>query len=272
MQYLDIEVFFNKVTRKIDYLFHDYLNKKIFFLHIPKCGGTSIRKALESCYSKSDFKPSNIIRLNASASLNVSQNLTSQNLSIFQIREILLLYYMFSGCKLISGHFPFSQVAYDNFFNEYNFLTILRNPVDRFISEYFFNRYTKKSHRKDTASMSIEKYLDSDYGKLQGTQYVRFLTGTNLKDHPTSQIAIDQAKENLAKFTLVGCLEYQQDFLIKFEKIFEKKLQLPRLNKNPISENQRKNILNPEITKTIEVLCKPDIEIYEYAVNSLIKD
>ena len=66
--------------------------RKIFFLHIPKCGGSSIDQAI-SAYYRGPMRITRdaIFRLNPSASLKASQMC---GLTLADYREHLLMYYM----------------------------------------------------------------------------------------------------------------------------------------------------------------------------------
>ncbi len=254
------------------------LEDKILYYHIPKCGGTSIRKALKSCYL--DWDPRNqshLFILNAGASFHAAQKSVDQNLSIdtaddysvLKLRESLLLYNLYqSKIKFISGHFAFSETAYQSFSDQYSCITILRDPVERWISSYFFNTFKKDDHRK--IRLEIDEYLQSDFSRAQGYEYAKFLGGINPTSDYSSAQAIDRAKENLQKFRLVGFLEYMDIFVQNFEKTFGRRLTIEALNKNPKQSGFRDSIITAEVREKIEELCKPDVEIYQYAMKKYL--
>ena len=108
--------FLTRLHRRTRNLFYGLLGRKlrdnIFFLHVPKCGGTSIDSAIRSCYPNKH----GIIRLNPVASHNVARikygiNFpyeTSDDYPILKLEENLLLYFMSQkGAQYISGHFSF---------------------------------------------------------------------------------------------------------------------------------------------------------------------
>ena len=139
---------FKSLLVKTNNLFHRSLKNNIIFLHVPKCGGTSVDYAIRRHYRKKD----RLVTINARASTNAA-NLISQinfpyetadDYPILKMRENLLLYYMSQNMKYISGHFGFSEIGYRKFLGGYTFITILRDPVKRWISVYLFNRYKKR--------------------------------------------------------------------------------------------------------------------------------
>lgn len=259
-------------------LLNGCLEDKILYYHIPKCGGTSIRKALKSCYLSWDPRTSSrLFVLNAAASFHAAQKNAEQDLStdtaddysILKLREKLLLYYMYQNkINFISGHFVFSETAYQNFSDKYSCITILRDPVERWISSYFFNAFKKDDHRK--INMEIEEYLQSEFSRSQGYEYVKFLGGISETADYSSAQAIDRAKENLQKFRLVGFLEHMEVFIQNFEKTFNRRLRIEALNQNPKQSSFRDSIVTADVRKKIEEICKPDIEIFQYAMENFL--
>ena len=278
MKNLDKKV--SLLTARTVNLFQKFPKENIFYLHIPKCGGTSLNNALQKCYfnwSLSDTN--NIVNLDAPASweaIEKSKNLglkpdTVDDYQVMKFREELLLYHMSQRhIRFISGHFPFSSQAHDSFSSQYAFITILRNPVDRWISSYFYNR-NRQNYQYRKIEMSIEEYLESDYGCSQGYEYAKFLAGVEEEGKYMTTQSINRAKENIHKFRLIGFLEDMKTFSIEFENIFGRKLNIGFLNQKSTSENSDLQIVLEKFQDKIKNICQPDIEIYEYAVNNFKK-
>jgi len=270
--------FLNSVFIKVRNTFHKRLKKNIFFLHVPKCGGTSIDNAISKRLSIFGLMVSNMIGLNPSASSNVISlvhqtnypNDTRDDYPILKLRENILLYFMSQRkYKYIKGHFTFSEIAYREFKDEYAFITVIRDPVKRWLSSYFFNRFKEVHHRK--IDEDIATHLQSPFGQSQGYEFVKFLGGVDPNGDYKSRQAIERAKGNLHKFDVVGLLEYREDFFKRFHDHFGMRLKLEKKNQSPVSSSYRESLVTEEIKKQVMTICEPDLEIYQYAVDNFVK-
>ena len=264
---------------KIKNTFHSRLKENICFLHVPKCGGTSLGQAIRRRYPTLKLGLTNyMVSLSASASSNVIKlacqtdypNDTKDDYPILKFRENLLLYFMSQRkYKFITGHFTFSELAYREFKDDYAFMTIIRDPVKRWISSYFFNRYKHRDHRK--IEEDITTYLQTAFGQSQGYEFVKFLGGADPTGDYKSRGAIDRAKRNLHNFDVVGLLEYQGDFFERFADRFGISLRMDKRNQSPVSGAFQESRVTEEIRKKVMKICEPDYEIYQYAVNNFVR-
>ena len=267
------------LLRRTHDLYHGGLKENIFFLHVPKCAGTSISNAIRCRYlTLNCANDRNLISLSAEASSNVIKQSnktdypynTTDDFPILKLRENLLLYFLNQkNTKYISGHFPFSDTAYDEFHNKFEFITVLRDPVKRFLSSYFFNRYKKGDHRK--IEEDITTHLQSEFGQSQGYEYVKFLGGADINADYSSKQAVERAIHNLQKFDIVGCLEYLEHFLDQFEARFAIRLKIEKKNPGPKSETFKEAIITEEVQEKIKDICKPDSEVYQFAIDNFVK-
>jgi hypothetical protein len=273
---------FDKAFRTLDAIaaigssmFDGALDAKICYIDLHKCGGTSITQAIKACYqSFSSITEHNTFHLNGTAASHAAnQSFKNQSKSededylIGKFRENLLLYYMYQPkIKYVAGHFSFSEIAYQNFSNQYAFVTVLRDPVKRWISAYLYNRYVVSN-----LDQEFSDFLNSERAIKGGCLYVKSIGGINEKGDYTSEAAIERAKENLHKFSIVGFLEHQEVFLKQFEKQFGRKLKIRKYNQTKKSENFKKALISEEIEAKIRKICKPDIEVYQYAIDNCCK-
>lgn len=229
-------------------------------MHVPKCGGTSISRAIRSSYGFGKTQGSNFFfQLDASASLRAAKILGYKELEFF---ENLLIYNMsISSRKYIDGHFVYSEKAFKEFGDEWKFVTLLRHPVSKWFSKYFFNRYKKGSHYK--LDCDFETYIESKTGIAEGSDYVRCLTGSNLLHDSNLERAVEQAIRNLNNFTVIGVLEKINLFVRDFERQFGTKLFIEHLRSNPLPKIKQEEQITNRIKQRVEEICQPDIEVYK---------
>lgn len=231
---------------------------KVVFFHIPKCGGSSLANALSRCFpSKKCFnvKPLKTRKFGAIIWEDF-ENQEGYNKEAFyqyytfKFREYILLYALACGYDFITGHILFSEHAYTHFKQHgYVFLTMVRDPVQRLISQYRFSAMD---------NCSFDEYLDSESVKQQGNILVRYFSGHPDKEKWAGDAELIQAIENIDKFDMIAILEYLDLFKIQVQERFKLTLTIPHLNQNTrpafaITNNQKTKIVN---------LCEPDIILY----------
>jgi hypothetical protein len=236
---------------------------RIFFLHVPKCGGTSVSHSIRNCYNfferiKAGRYFDQEATYNAAKMLDPAAEPFSD--TVLKIREYLLIYFMNEKkVKYIPGHFSFSDFAYNEFGNRFAFITVLRNPVERWTSTYFHAK------SKGKVESDLSDFIESELGKAQGFEIVRYIGGLSSNGDYVSPGAIERAKANLHKFHIVGMLEYPDDFVVKFKMHFGVDLKLPKLN-----ETRRDLLIDKDLKFRISEICRPDIEVYRYAVEKFV--
>ncbi len=251
--------------------FRERFNKQICFVHLPKCGGKSFDEALWR------FDPFSHVSIKSAPSFEAATLLyqlddpTANDFDqVLRFREYILLYWMYENVRFISGHVSFSETAYQTFRDRYAFITLLRHPVKRWISLYFYHRY-KTIQTPTMLEDDIQTFLQSQRGKNQGYRYIHMLGGIRDDGDYRSPQAIAQAKANLHKFVLVGCLEHLGVFQAQFQQTFGVKLKFPRKNRNPKSRAFIDSIVTDDIVNEVTAICQPDIELYYYALENFVK-
>ena len=207
------------------------------------------------------FGKKNTFQLNDHATLKGAK-ISKKNIMGF--REDILLYSMSNNdYQYIAGHFRYSDKVYKEFGHDWNFITVLRHPVKKWISQYFFNRSKEDNHF--SIDSDLESFVDSEAGRKLGSDYVQKLTDKSLGLDPTSEDAISTAAANLSKFSLVGFLKDINGFTQDYKNLFDVNLKIENKNSNPVSKSQQKSQISNQTRKKIEEICKPDITLYQLA-------
>ena len=79
-----------------------------------------------------------IISNNATKALAKKVGDLGEHVTQDEIRSKLMRYSCFRGIKFISGHLPHLNGYIEEVPDSYDLVTVLRNPVDRFVSKYYF--------------------------------------------------------------------------------------------------------------------------------------
>lgn len=258
----------SSVYRRISNSLRDTPPLRLFFLHLEKCGGTSLARSVNNALSNIYFDDMRRAhRLDPVGSFQASRHL---GIPVFQYREHVLHYLLAdSSLKWVHGHFQFSRHVHQLYGNDWSFVTILRKPVARWVSHYYFNRYKDGDH--GSIAVSMEKYANSPRGQALGRDYVDLFTGNgdydpDSKRQPPTHEEIEAAKQSLSLFDLVGTLENISSFAVDFKEKFGIAIEFQHANKNPVAGSKSEKV-SDEILQHIETLCRPNREIYQHVLS-----
>ena len=204
----------------------------VIFPHIPKCSGSSLKSQFENSSLKVYFdydKPPHDMKF-------FSKECERRNC------EADLL--DFSAFNLVFGHFPIHRYNREN----YKYITILRHPVDRAISNFFYWKNVVPESNK-LALYRNPIITDIKDGRINFLDFVKTNKCTSIYSDYLGNIPPD-------KFLLVGFTKKYDYFLKKLSKIMDIELsadvRLRQSNKEHISSieiDQAKSILSDEIAK-----------------------
>lgn len=234
------------------------LEERILFLHIPKCGGTSVADAIGAAYPWRPWRQSREVHLDPAASWRGSR---LAGMALFDFREKLLLYEMGRPhIRYITGHYPLSETALDQLGDAWNVVTVLRHPVDRWFSEYFYNRH--KESRYFAHDQTLDEYLGSHTGRVQARMYTRWFSGELSDDW--ADASVDRALRNVDRLAVVGLLEDLGQFRDDFHARFGVRLRIPRLNRNPRTSAEQAREVGEDQRARVRELCADDLRIYRH--------
>ncbi len=241
----------------------------VVFHHIPKCAGTAVRWAIKRCY-----RPDLTVDINSVPSVRAVSRLESsaddvdnfEKIGVVSPRTIMLrtemLYYHLSAKALCGGgHIPFNCKVYEDFHKTHRFVTVLRDPVDRFVSQYFWSKH-RGVHDRIDATLD-ERFIETT-GRSWGSMMVAYTSGLPWTADHRSREAIEAAKSNLAKFAAVGFLDDMPRFSAELRKTLGTPIRIPKINRSPAPPGERDR-LTPELLGNIREICGPDLELFAHA-------
>lgn len=237
----------------------------LVFVHVPKCAGTSIETALREHYrlSRIIIDPEASFRA-AQADLACPANDQTRQAILShasEMRRTLLHAHLATGYHCITGHAPLGLNTLKAHEKSHDFITILREPVARFLSHLTFNLAGHGGHGR--IDEPLENFLRSPRAKTMGSLYGKYFSGLPMSADFTSPEAVEAATHTLTKMNTVGRLDQLNKFSADIEKLTGKRLRIT--HKNKTASNQRTQTqITPEATKIIESLCAADSKIYRW--------
>ncbi|WP_299684389.1 sulfotransferase family 2 domain-containing protein [uncultured Tateyamaria sp.] len=239
-------------------------NHPSLFFHLPKCGGTSLSEAM---YATVPFnqrigvidavatrRAASILHFNEDDPQKCHEDRDTGQLT-FDLREGALLQHMAWDTMLIHGHVFWSDRAWQHFGQRYKYVTIMRDPVARMISNF------RMTQRSGIVTDDLDTYLQGPIARRHAQVYLRYLVGRNDIDDDALPAALEQARARLKNFALIGFLDRTEAFLAAYRDLFGVPLRMPTLNTAPGETPD----LTPSQKSAIDTLCAPDITLFEDA-------
>jgi Sulfotransferase family len=229
---------------------------RIVHIHLPKTAGTALRLSF--------------------------QNLGEPKLRICPARlERQFKKQNFKDFDVFSGHMSYAtaqKIGGD-------VITVLRDPIDRFLSIYYFWRslYEKNIERTKNTTLAINfpikdfvSFVD-DKGLIEAfynrmtwqLAYTWELEPRNewrIANKLGNDGLLETAIQNLSKFKVVGFQEHYSDVLEKLNALYGTKMVNKAVNVTETREKPRD--IDPDVLAKIRDWVRVDIKLYEYALKT----
>jgi Galactose-3-O-sulfotransferase len=220
-------------------------NRCIIFLHLPKTGGVTLRRTLKWKYSPD---------------LLSFETLTKPAESLGEVPLSRR-----RSTRVLSGHLHYG--VHDYFPQRCEYITLLREPIARVVSYYYYILGHPKHWRHAElvrSGMSLDEFVRTSPERGIENDQTRMLSGRGAGELVAGTLgrsALDEAKRNLDSFLVVGLTERFDESFILIRRALGWKLPMyvsanVSTRPKPASETALESIRHRN---------ELDLELYEYA-------
>jgi len=227
-------------------------DKAIVFLHIPKTAGTTLHRIIERQYAPKEM---------------YSVGLTDGH-SVAQLQQIDKG--KRARIRMFRGHMGFG--VHKHLPGPSTYFTVLRDPVDRVISYYYFIRRTPSHYLHDFIrddEVDLKSFIESEAHVMIDNAQTRVISGVwhGPKFGQCTREMLGMAKRNLRDhFAVIGLTERFNETLLLLSKTFGWRW-LFYTRKNVSRRRPRKEELSIDTLKAVTSSNRLDIELYDFAEN-----
>lgn len=175
------------------------------FIHIPKTGGTTMVNTLSKQILFNRFK-----RLNPTRTTHPKDFLDS-------VEGLLEDVVSSSKFDVVGGHFGFA--AHPKLMDASQYFTVLRDPIERVISEYYYMKHKGMYYQGliEKENLSLTKYVSHPETFYLNNLQTRLISGVSFESGDTvTESTYKLALENLSKFKVFGLTEQMDSTLALF--------------------------------------------------------
>lgn len=245
-------LFPNKVTcRSVD-------PKVLFFVRIPKCASTSFVEQMKA-WSKLGmfelfFHPSGAFDWNLQTIKKVASQVNAKKSKRF----------------VYARHFYYTDFRMYGV-EDYSYLTIIRDPLSRFVSSYLYYHYSSKAHiqailNPNHRNETLVECIEHQHEGCAHNWLTKYFCGHDRFCKLGNEQALRIAKENILRdFVVVGIFEEIELSMALFREILpgyfvsHQEDQLPQMNKN-----ERSLQLTSKEEEAVRSANQADLELYNF--------
>ena len=220
--------------------------ERLLFLHIPKTAGTTIRKLIAEFLGEERVTPS---------------------LPTMFLDEALMRYADYAA---VCGHFrsrqgqvlPTDRIS----------ITVLRDPLERFLSDYSFRKFDNDRRLVDERVRMLDindfvaRLTDADMEELNLQTFLLFPLGTDSRTVLSWQERTEAARRALERFSLIGVQEELDDFACMLRARFGRSDHEDLAFVNTSSRRIGAADLSRSSRRKLEKMLAPDNSVYAAAI------
>lgn len=230
---------------------------RILFHHIPKCGGSAITQPFRMRSALSYHKVDEDAVL-AIVDPRGELPFFARHEAAFAEKDRLCRYFAFSGTGLIQSHVPWFAATQEEALASYDRVTLLREPMSRFLSHYFWD---KGRDNQNGIHMELEDFLQTEQALAFGSLMTRFLSGRSWPGAAAEPAAVDAAVAASEHFAVLGFLDNLQGFGAQIQSKFGWRMKFPVSNQGTVSNYEP--LLKGPLAPRLREVCAPDLALYQ---------
>ena len=219
----------------------------VYSLHIEKCGGTTVEFLLKEAFGDSYVAAS------------YGQPAFCEDASQKE----------FPDGSMFHGHYNFNAHLYHTRTVPIEYITVLREPADRFVSHYY-HAATRKDHHQFTVAtgMSLTDYLVWAGG--EATKNLMTFRLSSMRFNGSNELdALEQAWANLQSCAVVGLVEHLDDYIEELCRRYQ--LTKPEDGKRNVGKRKQLHELDDNLIAKVREANNLDCELYRRLIELLVK-
>lgn len=240
----------------------------LIHLHLPKTGGSTLNGMIKRGFKRDEMFQSTLLDDQVFSGLGVAT---------YESCERSLRRYELNHIRYLSGHVPYG--VHRIFNRPAQYISVVRHPVERVLSYFFFGRQIGDPYLKNGRWLSLEEYVENQRDIILNDHQTRVISGCPDLDAkagpcgaevigaPVQAHHLDQAKRNVENsFLAIASLEQLTELALMVRTIYGWPMRrLHNDYKNPTKGRPRLADIAPHLIKIIERCNAHDIELYEWA-------
>jgi hypothetical protein len=254
--------------------------RRIQHIHIPKCAGNSVFRAMRDA-----LKPDRTLVLDSIATYLAARKLKRcRNEFEFEshhleVKQVLLSLYFEQGYGMISGHLPYSPLCQQQFGETTDFVTILREPVERLKSHVAYLIFAQprtsvedyQTGKVDPGDEVVRILEREEIGIWMARSQTIYLGGLGAGGRADLENRVPNAIAALDHHRLVGFDHNLGAFASAFEAAYQRPLTIGRENtiqsvqRDPDLLQRVTGVLEGSMASRVREMCADDLALYEAA-------
>jgi hypothetical protein len=237
-----------EIMKEVTYAFARERPRKLVFDHLPKCAGTSLNAYLMSHYPRRKIFV--IDGVHSHASVERFKRMSERKRH---------------GYDLVVGHY--ANALFNDVHPDCLKVTLLREPVDRLVSHYYYVSTREKHYLHQTLkarNISLEAYADPELSTELSNWYTTHFSGMTLSEanrHPDEAVA--KAIEVLeTKYDVVGIVEELYAFVARLRQKARLGHDYGETRVNTTKNRPKVDTISSQARQNITEANKLDIAVY----------